>query len=292
MTQNEIDALIRLLDDPDNEIFKIVHKKLLVQGQKIVPQLEILWSRNSSKIFHQRIEDLIESIHYHDIKKEMNLWANQKENDLLTSAWLLSRYQYRDLEKEYISEKIDKLRQQILLEMSDSLTNLQKIRVINHILYTVHQFTGNPQNQYAPQNCFLNNVLEQKIGNHITISILYLILGQQLGLPIYGINLPKNFILAFVEKSNNAEKAEVLFYINPLNKGAVLGRKEIDMFLEKNKIPPTHEYYKPCTNNIVIQRLMLRMIQTFTLMEKPEKVADMKNLFNIFPEKIISKTDY
>jgi len=292
MTQNEIDALIRLLDDPDNEIFKIVHKKLLVQGQKIVPQLEILWSRSSSEIFHQRIEDLIESIHYHDIKKEMNLWANQKENDLLTSAWLLSRYQYRDLEKEYISEKIDKLRQQILLEMSDSLTNLQKIRVINHILYTVHQFTGNPQNQYAPQNCFLNNVLEQKIGNHITISILYLILGQQLGLPIYGINLPKNFILAFVEKSNNAEKAEVLFYINPLNKGAVLGRKEIDMFLEKNKIPPTHEYYKPCTNNIVIQRLMLRMIQTFTLMEKPEKVADMKNLFNIFPEKIISKTDY
>ena len=79
---------------------------------------------------------------------------------------------------------------------------MEKVRVLNHIIFDVHGFSGNTANFHAPQNSYINNVLESKKGNPLSLSVLYAVIAQRLDVNIYGVNLPEHFILAYVEDSH------------------------------------------------------------------------------------------
>ena len=54
-----------------------------------------------------------------------------------------------------------------------------------------------------------------------TLAVIYMSVAYKLGLPIFGVNLPKNFILAYKDEYRQHDSADeaddVLFYINPYN---------------------------------------------------------------------------
>jgi regulator of sirC expression with transglutaminase-like and TPR domain len=131
-------------------------------------------------------------------------------------------------------------------------------------------------------------VLETKKGNPISLAIIYLIITQKLGLPVYGVNLPKNFILAYIEDLFNTgletdpESKIVSFYINPYNNGAVLTKREIDYFLEQQKIKPLDFFYTPCDNTTIIQRLLLNLIYAYERQKDQKKVNDLKKFLKVF----------
>ncbi len=114
--------------------------------------------------------------------------------------------------------------------------------------------------------------------------IIYLILTQKLGIPVCGVNIPKNFILAYVEDLYNQnsetdlENKDVSFYINPYSNGAVITKREIDNFLKQQKIKPFDFFYSPCTNHTIIQRLLLNLIYAYERRKDLKKVHDFKNI--------------
>jgi len=216
MTRNEINALINLLDDPNRDVFEAVTENLLNKGTGIIPELEKAWE-NSDDPFHQdRLEEIIQKIQYNHSINAFRLWIQSGYTDLL--------------------EGIEKIQKDVWIELNNNLTALEKVRILNHIIFDIHKFSKNPGDFYNPANSYINKVLEMKQGNPISLAIVYSVIAQRLGLPIYGVNLPRNFILAYRDDygpdSVYDEQAEdVLFYINPYNKGAVHSKKEIDYFL-------------------------------------------------------------
>jgi regulator of sirC expression with transglutaminase-like and TPR domain len=105
----------------------------------------------------------------------------------------------------------------------------------------------------------------------------------ELGLPIYGVSMPRNFILAYIDEHNTYDlnDPEILFYINPFNEGKVLGEREIDYFLKQQKIEPREKYYLPCSNIEIIKKLILNLIYSYEKLGYPDKVNDLKILFGI-----------
>lgn len=107
------------------------------------------------------------------------------------------------------------------------------MNVVNQALFSHYQFLGLQNNDDELRYMYLNNVLDAFKGNHFSIGLLYLVLCQQLDLPVYGVRLNTHFILVrtkdyitdFEDTENNKE--EVLFYINPYNKGLAFSDREI-----------------------------------------------------------------
>lgn len=58
------------------------------------------------------------------------------------------------------------------------------------------QFHGNTEDYYAPQNSLLDQVLRTRQGIPITLAIVYISIGEALGLEIAGISFPGHFLLA------------------------------------------------------------------------------------------------
>src|SRR5690606_22333738 len=108
--------------------------------------------------------------------------------------------QYPDLDEQKIINQLEDIKRDIWMQMVYDMSAVEKVKLINHILYGVHGFAGNTANHQDPQNSYLSQVLETRKGNQILLAVIYSIIAQKLDIPIYGVNLPQHFILAYVDE--------------------------------------------------------------------------------------------
>ena len=278
---------IRLLEDPDESIFIAVKENLISYGLEIIPELEKAWESSFDELIQERIEEIIKSIQFTSLKDQLTDWAQTGSKDIAFGAYLLAKYQYPDLSWDGISKQIENIRNEVWIELNDNLTALEKIRVLNHILFEVHKFSPNNANFYSPQNAYLNLLFESKKGNPVSLGILYMTIAQRLELPIFGVNLPKNFILCYIDDISSfhafGDSADntVLFYVNPFNRGAVFGRKEIDYFLTQQQLEPKKEYFSACTNPQILERLISNLILSYEKLGYTDKMRELGELQEI-----------
>ena len=286
MDSKKVISLIKLLDDPDPEIFEAIEKQLVTEGIGIVPELEKAWEGTLNEVLQQRVENLVHTVQFNDVKQKLREWVNGGASDLLEGVFLLAKSQFPDLKLEEVDAKIEEIKHDVWLELTPSLTALEKVKILNHIIFEVHKFSGNISNYYSPRNSYINQVLELHKGNPISLSIVYTLVARRLNIPIYGVNLPKNFILAYKDEVSSIKTLEddndsVLFYINPFNRGAVFGRKEIDYYVKQQKIEPQQAFYVPCGNIEIVQRVVLNLIVSYEKLAYPDKISDLQELFKI-----------
>jgi regulator of sirC expression with transglutaminase-like and TPR domain len=281
----QLRAMIMLLEDPDEAIFSQIKQRLLSLGAPVIPALENIWESTFNPSLQRRIEDIIQVIQFSHVKEELRLWADTGGIDLLQGTLLIARYQYPDIDEDDIRRQIELIKKDIWLELNPNLTAFEKIRVVNHILFDVYNFTGNTANYHAPQNSYINNVLESKRGNPLLLSILYSCIAQGLNIPVFGVNLPEHFILAyldeFTERKSLDDEEPILFYINPFSKGAIFSKREIDTFLKQLNLEPLRIFYESCPNTEIIKRQLRNLIASYDKLGYPDKVRDLTELLEI-----------
>jgi regulator of sirC expression with transglutaminase-like and TPR domain len=280
----EINALIRLLDDTDEEVYSQISSRLIMYGPEVIPVLETVWSGSLDALMQGRIEQIIHRIQLDALRKELSAWAHAADSDMLTGAILVARYQYPDLNELKIRDQVDKIKRDAWLELNDELTAMEQIKVLNRVFFDMHGFSGNTQNFHAPQNSDINVVLETKKGNPLMLSLIYCKVANELSIPLYGINLPEHFVLGYRDENTiipivrPVDRQRILFYINCFSKGDICGRKEIDAFLKQLKIKPEPHYYEPCSNVEMIQRLIRNLMNSFYKLGEMEKVSELELL--------------
>jgi len=278
----EIKSLIRLLDDPDREIFEHIHSKLASYGSEAIEYLESAWEEAFDPIQAERIANLVHEIQFGIVKEELKLWYQGGAFDLLQGVLTINKYQYPDLDEQKIINQIEVIKRDIWLQMIYDASPAEQIKLINHVFYNIHGFSGNTSNHHDPQNSYLNQVLETKKGNQISLAIIYSIIAQKLDIPVYGVNLPQHFILAYVDESMETEfEGGILFYINAFNRGLIFGRRDVDMFLKQLKLHPEKQFYEPCSNADIITRILRNLISAYENLGSTEKVAELNELLEI-----------
>ena len=281
MNVNEIVSLINLLDDPDENIFQHVQDKLIQIGVEAIPYLERSWEENKyTGLFQVRIETLIDTIQFNQIIADLSGWNNSEKNIL--DGWiLLTKWQFPGINESTIKGKIEEIKNDIWIEIKGKQTAQEKILTFNKVFYTNYKFQGNTKNYHSPINSFIHTVLETKHGNPLSLAILYSTIAQMLHIPIYGVNLPNHFILAYVEsdlRSNdfkNLNRKDILFYINAFSNGSILNEKDIHSFLKQLKIEPNESFYIPCSNKTIILRIITNLISSYQQLGNIKKVEQL-----------------
>ncbi len=281
---SDLKALISLLDDPNDIVFSSVSRKLEDHGESIIPILEKEWEDTLDERLQERIENIIHHIQFESTYNNLKRWIETGGEDLLEGCYLIAKFQYPDLKFETLLYEVENIKKDVWLELNNNLTALEKINIINHIIFDVHGYSGNTKNFYSPQNSYINQVYETKKGNPISLAVVYLVTCQRLGISVYGVNLPKNFILAYVDEwfQNDKEKP-VLFYINPFNKGIILGKKEIDHFIKQQKLKPNSTFYEPCKHTDIVKRLILNLILSYENLGYMDKILMLQKILKLFP---------
>jgi regulator of sirC expression with transglutaminase-like and TPR domain len=276
--QRELEALMSLLEDPDHQVFHSVTDRLIELGEDVVNPLERRWELTLRPDLQERIENVIKQIHFNGLYTRLNLWRKDGGNDLLRGAYLVARYQYPDLEFASFERVIEKIRKDIWLELNSQLTALEKVRVMNYFLYEIHKFDKSLKKAHTPQLYLMNHVLDTRKGSPVMLGLIYADLARRLDLPIYGVNLPRNFVLCYYDQDYHEDPNGILFYINPSDKGTVLGRKELSSFLKHLKIEEKDYFFTPCSNVEIIERLLINLGYAYERSGQTDKAADLRKL--------------
>jgi regulator of sirC expression with transglutaminase-like and TPR domain len=280
---NELKALIRLVDEPDEKLFDQVKKHIFDYGIDAVVELEAALEMTFDDSLQKRLQSLIHEIQYNYTLIELHTWAKFNHTDLLKGYMLITRYQYPDLNPDTITREVGRIAQEVWLELNNNLTALEKVKVLNHILFDINKFGGNTSNLYSPDNYYLKNLFETHKGNPLSIGMLYIIIANSLRIPIYGVDLPRHFVLAYVDESvfplqQDDTDEEVLFYLNPYNQGAVFTKKEIELFVKQMKLEPKPSFFKPCNNITIIRRMINGLIESYISNGNNEKAAELQHI--------------
>jgi len=282
INEAEINSLIKLLDDPDQEIYTHVHDKLLTYGPTVITYLESAFEQAFDSIQQERIADLVHEIQFDMLKKDLELWHQSGAFDLLRGALIINKYQYPDLDEQKVINQIEAIKRDIWMQMMFEGSPSDQVKLINHVLYNIYGFSGNTTNHQDPQNSYLNQVLETKKGNQISLAIIYSVVAQKLDIPIYGVNLPQHFILAYMDESAKSEfESGILFYINAFNKGFIFGRRDVDMFLKQLNLNVDKQFYEPCSNTDIVRRILRNLISAYENLGSPDKVRELNELLAI-----------
>jgi regulator of sirC expression with transglutaminase-like and TPR domain len=290
MNENrEINALFHLLDDPDLEVFDTVASKILLYGKDIIPNLENLWENTIDEAIQERIELLIHRVHYQDLQAALRVWGLSDVQDLMQGAILAARYQFPDLIDSQIITEIDRIKRNIWLELNNYLTPLEQINVLNSMIYNYFGLKGEEVSYQRKNQFFINQVIESKKGNPITNGIIYQSLCAMLDLPVYAVNIPRQFILAYfdsyVDFSAPIEPTDhrILFFIDPIQ-GQIYTQQDVDTYLKRVQVPSVPSYFKPQSNKRLVQFLLEELSKCFRDDKDAYKQDELMNLASILED--------
>lgn len=287
MSPKEIKALIYLLEDSDPQVSEHVFSKLISIGQSVIPALEEEWQKKENEEIQQKLEDIIRIIQFEELKCEFETWSKLENPDLLTGAFLVSKYFYPTIKLEDIKKKIYKHKQRIWLDLNYNESALEQVRTFNQIFFSIQGFGAAQSDSLDFKEFCINHLLETKKGNPLSLGILYQIIANDLDLPIYGVALLKSFVLCFCKsniQSTEQQEKEVLFYLNPVNNGSVFSRNQIVEYLDKLNAPHLPKYFNPTSNTQIVKVLLSTLIEILWHLQKAESANDLKVLLDSLEE--------
>jgi len=131
------------------------------------------------------------------------------------AALELATIEFPDLEVDPWLDLLNSYANELGERVSENDDGITYIRTANTYLFEELGFHGNDGDYYSPMNSCLNQVLMERTGLPITLSLVYLEIGRRLGRPVWGIGMPGHFLVEY-------DDGETRRYIDPFHAGRLM----------------------------------------------------------------------
>ncbi len=288
-SNNEVRALLLLIDDPDDEVYDSVASKILDYGKAIIPTLELFWENTPDSVVQGRIENLIHRVHFQDLQQEFATWSRAPQPELLRGAILLAKYQYPQLNVPVILSHFDQIRRNVWLELNSYLTPIEQVNVINSMFYSYFKFQGHELTKREPNHFFINQVIENRQSNGYVLGIMYLAICELLDIPIFAVDIPRQFVFAYIHVmpqlsiTDDFALQRIQFYIDPVN-GNIFSQNDIDSYLNKINAKDRDSYMVPILNKRILYKMMEELSLCYRYRKEDDKADDIAQLMKLLTD--------
>jgi regulator of sirC expression with transglutaminase-like and TPR domain len=129
----------------------------------------------------------------------------EEEIPLDEAALLIAAHAYPALDVAAELARLDRLAEGCRTPTLDALVRY---------LFVEERFGGDHHDYYDPRNSYLNDVLDRHVGIPISLSVLTLVVGRRLGVPLAGVGMPGHFLLR--------DRVDPAVFVDPFSRGALL----------------------------------------------------------------------
>ena len=124
-----------------------------------------------------------------------------------------------DLDPEPSLQRLNDLASQIADRMRNFNDGRDFVETAQRYLFGELGFHGNEKEFFDSRNSCLDQVLERRTGIPISLSVMYMEIGRRLAMPVYGIGLPRHFVIQFDDGNYST-------YIDPFHGGRTVTANE------------------------------------------------------------------
>jgi regulator of sirC expression with transglutaminase-like and TPR domain len=192
---------------------------------------------------------------------------------LIEGAVAIARHEMPDVDVEDVKRKLFDVSRSVRKRVRGT----QPQALLAHLhesLFVELDFLGNSLNYHDPANSYLPLVLETRRGLPITLSLVYRIVAERVGLKVQGVGLPGHFCAG-------VEVDAGLAIIDCFYSGRILNRDEaLDRMRDTYgpHVEWSDELLKPISHRHWLTRIMQNLLHTFGERDRMKDVAAMLEL--------------
>lgn len=139
---------------------------------------------------------------------------------LLPAALLIARDEYPGLDARACDALVQAHVDHLQVEVDAIDSTALKMAAINRHLFDEVGYSGNHDAYYDPRNSYLNQVLERRLGNPISLAMVQMEVARRLGIPLDGVSFPGHFLVRLPVDGG-------LLVMDPFNGGRPLAVEEL-----------------------------------------------------------------
>lgn len=166
----------------------------------------------------QRMRELAVAVHARRTQQELadEIAKKPEDFDLLRAALLLSRIDNEEVDVDIYLREVDQLVADIKAEIVDDASEQDRLATLDRFLFEQLGFHGSRTNYYHRSNSYLNEVIDDREGLPITLSVLYMELARRLDLKVVGVGLPGHFVVRFEPEEGDSKLIDVFEKASPM----------------------------------------------------------------------------
>jgi regulator of sirC expression with transglutaminase-like and TPR domain len=273
----EIESLMFLLEDPDPFVQEQVQLRFMELGDRAVPLLDQIRVQTKDKEEKKRAKEVLHQLTFATLKEdfaELLLEGIGNRAQLEKAVITLARFGHPTLrESEYV-KTLDHFADMIRPSLRYRDNEREKMQTLMKFIFEDLNFRGDNKDYHNPANGFIDQVIERRKGLPISLSLVAMFIARRLELPVFGVNMPIHFMLAFV-----GEKEEQL--IDPYDQGAEVSYDQCYFFLKKNNVTPKPEHFKMASDIDILARCIRNLMHSYERNEEQERVQELKSLLEL-----------
>ncbi len=269
----QINALIRLLSDEDERVARAIAGKLTEIGDPAVPLLRE--AEIEQPEMADRIGGILDDIRAQRLEREFHVLSTCTDDrlDLESGAFLIARFAYPDLDVPAYGERLDAMAREVRARLGHKASGEEIVKAINRYLFVEQGFAGNTQEYYDVDNSYLSRVLERKTGIPISLSVVYLLIGQRLDLSLFGVGMPGHFLVKY-------ETDRYRMFVDAFNGGALLTQKDCARFLDQAGYGFDERYLQKTPPRAILIRMLKNLVAIYKV-DAPAKAARLTRFIEI-----------
>ena len=123
--------------------------------------------------------------------------GSEADLNLAEAALLIAQEEQPELDVAAYLGRLDALAERVRSRLPEAPSFADTIQALNTVLFEEEGLSGNQTDYHDPRNSFLNEVLDRKLGIPITLSLVYIEVGNRLGVPLVGVGFPGHFVVKY-----------------------------------------------------------------------------------------------
>jgi regulator of sirC expression with transglutaminase-like and TPR domain len=178
------------------------------------PQASLEVLRDEITNLQRRAEELdrvATEIHVSAVRDQLvkHLSQSEEQIDLFRAALMVARLDNPELHIEDYVVDLDRMARALVRRTPDIATESERIDILNRYLFAESGFHGGRDEYFHRSNSYLNEVIDDREGLPLTLGILYMALGEKLGLRMAAIGLPGHFLVEHIPRRGEPQLIDV-----------------------------------------------------------------------------------
>ena len=156
-----------------------------------------------------RIRRVASDVHAAKTLSEFQTVAKAENIDLLRGTLLIAKLDNPELDIDAYIQEVDRHVRQIKAAVTDDASEDDRLTALNRYLFEEQGFHGSRTDYDNRSNSYLNEVLDDREGLPITLSVLYIEIAKRLGLNVVGVGMPRHFLSRHEPKTGSPQLIDV-----------------------------------------------------------------------------------
>jgi regulator of sirC expression with transglutaminase-like and TPR domain len=217
-----------------------------------------------------------------------SLVAEDEHLPLTEAAIAIAQHAYPDLIVQNVIDELDLIADKLKQRISSEFSGIQKLQILKNFFFKEMGFGPNRNDYYDPNNSYLHSVIETRRGIPISLALLFMELGQQIGLAVKGVSFPNHFMIRI-----SLPQGEVI--MDPLT-GTSLSKEELqemlDPYLDAQGYRgefqlPLSAFLRSSSSREILSRFLRNLKAIYTQQERWERLLGIQQrLVILLPDAI------